>query len=97
MKISFYEFCIESGREYLLKEWHSSKNKTLTPYNTAKTSRKIVWWKCGRGHEWQTQAASRLSGTGCPKCYSLKLKEKRKIKNKRQNLHSLPNHKTNGV
>lgn len=80
MKISFYDYCIECGREYLLDEWHPLKNGTNTPQNTAKTSRKIIWWRCSKGHEWQTQAASRLFGTACPECYRNK-QETKKLKN----------------
>lgn len=27
-----------------------------------------VWWKCSKGHEWETRVASRTRGTSCPKC-----------------------------
>jgi len=77
LKISFSDYCKESSREYLINEWHPAKNGTNTPQNTAKTSRKIIWWKCDHGHEWQTQAASRLYGTGCPYCYRIKQEQKR--------------------
>lgn len=80
MKISFYEYSIESGREYLLDEWNPLKNGTNTPKNTAKTSRKKIWWKCSCGHEWQTQAISRLSGTKCPECYRIKQEQKKNQK-----------------
>ncbi|NLE03836.1 MAG: zinc-ribbon domain-containing protein [Crenarchaeota archaeon] len=81
MKISFYEYCIESGREYLLAEWDPVKNGSRTPQNTAKNSRCHIWWKCSNGHKWQTQAASRLFGTGCPECYRIKRAEtKKKLK-----------------
>lgn len=78
MLISFYDYCKESGREYLLKEWHKTNNGENTPHNTAKTSRNIIFWKCEKGHEWQTQAVSRINGTGCPECYRIKQEEKRK-------------------
>lgn len=77
MKISFYEYCIESGREYLIEEWDPLKNGANTPQNTAKTSRKEIWWKCQCGHEWQTQAISRLSATRCPECYKQKQQQKK--------------------
>lgn len=83
MKISFYEYCKEFGKEYLLHEWDPVKNGKNTPLNTAKNSRKIIFWRCEKGHVWQTQAVSRLSGTGCPECYRLCQEEKRKLKIKR--------------
>lgn len=82
MKVSLYQYCVEFGKEYLLSEWHPLKNAPSTPQNTAKTSRKRVWWVCECGHQWQTQVASRLGGTLCPFCYRLKLEEKRKYKEK---------------
>lgn len=83
MKISFFQYCKESGSEYLLEQWDAGKNGQDTPHNTAKTSRKIIRWKCDKGHEWQTQAVSRLSGTGCPECYRIRQEKKRKLKNKK--------------
>ena len=80
MKISFFDYCIESGRDYLLEQWHPDKNGMNTPKNTAKTSRKMIFWKCTFGHEWQTQAVSRIYGTGCPECYRIKQEEKQKIR-----------------
>ena len=52
-------------------EWHPTRNGDLsadqvTPYVT-----KRVWWRCARGHEWQTaiSARTRIEGaTGCPAC-----------------------------
>lgn len=80
MKISFYAYCIESGREYLLEEWDPLKNGANTPQNTAKTSHKIIYWKCPSGHERQTQAISRLLGTRCPECYKIKQEQKKNKK-----------------
>lgn len=82
MKISIYDYCRETGREYLLSQWHPTKNGVLTPQTVAKTSRQIIWWRCEKGHEWCTQAVSRINGTGCPECYKLKLEEKRQMKMK---------------
>ena len=27
-----------------------------------------AWWRCGKGHSYQTMVYSRLAGTGCPYC-----------------------------
>lgn len=77
MKISFHDFCISSGRLYLLEQWHPTKNGELTPKNVGKSSNKIIWWRCEYGHEWRTQANSRTKGTGCPECYRQKMEQKR--------------------
>ena len=56
-------------RPDIAKEWHSSKNGTLTPADvTLKSSRK-VWWKCPKGHEYQAAISNRTNGTGCLRCW----------------------------
>ena len=52
----------------LAKEWNHEKNKVLTPTDVTTNSGKKVWWKCGKGHEWQATIASRNTGRGCPYC-----------------------------
>ena len=52
----------------LLSQWHSTKNKGLTPETISYGSRKKVWWQCAHGHEWQAIVAARKSGNGCPVC-----------------------------
>lgn len=49
----------------LAAEWNYEKNGSLTPQMFSIGSRKKVWWKCPKGHEWQVAIASRL---GCPIC-----------------------------
>jgi len=58
----------------LAKEWNYEKNNELTPNDVTSNSGKIVWWKCGEGHEWQARIQYRNRGYGCPIC----AKEKRK-------------------
>ncbi len=53
----------------LAKEWHPSKNGTLTPQNVTQYSGKKVWWICPKGHVWQATIANRSKGSGCPICY----------------------------
>ena len=50
------------------KEWHLTKNKTLTPKDVTPGSGKKVWWKCKKGHEWAAIISNRSQGTGCPLC-----------------------------
>lgn len=54
----------------LAKDWHSSKNGQLTPFDFAPKSNKVVWWKCPQGddHEWKAKIYSRTAGNGCPVC-----------------------------
>ena len=52
----------------LINQWHPTKNETLTPQEVSKGSRKKVWWKCEKGHEWEAMVYSRTAGSGCPYC-----------------------------
>ena len=53
------------------KEWHPTKNGSLTPDNVTFGSGQKVWWKC-RGmeeHIWQASISDRtVGGRGCPGC-----------------------------
>jgi len=52
----------------LAQEWHNEKNGELKPKMVMANSDKKVWWKCNKGHEWQTSISNRTHGTGCPIC-----------------------------
>lgn len=66
---SFYDWCMENGREILLSEWEYSKNYPLTPYNCARGTSKKVWWKCEKGHEWKAGVGYRTQfARPCPIC-----------------------------
>ncbi|MCI8550385.1 MAG: zinc-ribbon domain-containing protein [Lachnospiraceae bacterium] len=54
-------------RPELVREW-SDKNLPLTPDKITYGSNKIVWWKAGCGHEWQTSVKARSKGENCPIC-----------------------------
>ena len=48
------------------KDWHPTKNGTLTPEMVTVQSDRIVWWKCPKCEgEWQTKIHSKR---GCPHC-----------------------------
>jgi len=58
----------------LAKQWHPTKNGTLTPEQVFPGSSRRVWWQCGHGHEWQATIASRAKdGNGCPVCAGKKV------------------------
>ena len=57
----------------LAKEWHPTKNGSLTPENVTCGSRKKIWWIGLCGHEWQSAISSRVNGTGCPYCCNQKI------------------------
>lgn len=52
----------------IAKEWHPTKNDTLTPQMVVCGSERRVWWQCSKGHEWQARLADRKRGHGCPYC-----------------------------
>lgn len=51
----------------LCSEWDTEKNKIM-PHEINRWSKEKVWWKCDKGHEWQTAVADRAKGNGCPYC-----------------------------
>lgn len=59
---------LATTRPELAKQWHPTKNGTLTPQDVVAGTLRKVWWQCEKGHEWQATVASRASGVGCPVC-----------------------------
>jgi hypothetical protein len=52
----------------LAKEWHPTKNGSLTPADLTPGSNKRVWWICTKGHEWKATISISNRGRGCPYC-----------------------------
>ncbi len=63
-----YEKSLKAVNPKLLKEWDFEKNQEISPESVFPNSGKKVWWKCKKGHSWQTTISSRHNGTGCPYC-----------------------------
>ncbi len=59
----------------LVKEWHPTKNGSVTPDKVVKSFRDKVWWKCNQGddHEWSATIYPRTKGVGCPVCAGKKV------------------------
>jgi hypothetical protein len=57
----------------LAQEFHIAKNLPFTPGTLSAGSPKKIWWKCAKGHEWQTSPNSRSSGRSCPVCSNQKV------------------------
>ena len=69
MKLSLYDYCMETGRIDVLEQWAAELNDGLTPRDVNRFSRTKVWWRCDKGHEWRSGVDSRcLSVHGCPVC-----------------------------
>ena len=74
MKKSLYHYCLEQERPDLLAQWHPTLNEMLAPEQVTYGSKKKVWWRCERGHEWQSVVYTRTSGKkGCPYCANQKI------------------------
>lgn len=57
----------------LSKEWDYEKNGELTPSDVLSGSHKKVWWKCPKGHEWESIIRDRVDGKDCPYCSNRKV------------------------
>ncbi len=61
--------CLATINPELAKEWHSTKNKELTPNDVIINSSKKVWWICKKHHEWYAKISNRSNkGCKCPFC-----------------------------
>ena len=58
----------------LIAEWNYEKNIVLDPSQLTLGSNKKVWWKCGKGHEWEATVNNRNKGRKCPFCSSRKIR-----------------------
>ena len=52
----------------LAKQWHPTKNGSITPNDVLAGTPRKVWWKGPCGHEWEAAVMSRTAGSGCPVC-----------------------------
>ena len=62
--------CLQTLNPELAKQWHSTKNGSLTPKDVTLGSGKKVWWQCNKKHDWLESVANRARGYGCPFCSS---------------------------
>ncbi|MDF1657489.1 MAG: zinc-ribbon domain-containing protein [Verrucomicrobiales bacterium] len=53
----------------IANEWHPTRNGDLTPADVSFGSKKSVWWKCSKGHEWEKSVTGRTQRNSiCPEC-----------------------------
>ena len=69
------ESCLAATHPDLAKEWNYEKNGAITPDVVTAGSVRKVWWRCGKGHEWQTAIYNRAGAeqSGCPYCAGQKV------------------------
>ena len=60
--------CLQTLNRDLAKQWHPTKNGSLSPRDVMPNANKKVWWICERNHEWEATISSRNNGAGCPYC-----------------------------
>ena len=73
---SLKNWCIKNDQTNILAEWDYSKNGNLTPETITYASNKKVWWKCERGHSYDSKVGNRvLLSRGCPYCSGRKTLE----------------------
>ena len=61
--------CLATLHPDIAKEWHTIKNGNITPYDIIAGTANKYWWKCKKGHEWQTSCVKRTrENRGCPIC-----------------------------
>jgi hypothetical protein len=65
--------CLQTLNPELSKEWHPTRNGSITPRDVTSKSGKKAWWVCDKGHEWEASISSRGNGTGCPCCCGKKV------------------------
>jgi len=54
---------------HIAKEWHPTKNNSLSPEQISYGSTKEIWWLCPEGHEYISSPNKRTShNRGCPYC-----------------------------
>ncbi|MBR7152242.1 MAG: zinc-ribbon domain-containing protein [Candidatus Methanomethylophilaceae archaeon] len=70
IKIGFND--LATTHPEIAKQWHPTKNGSLTPLDVSYGTDKKVYWICEKGHEWSALIYSRVK-SGCPVCNRKKL------------------------
>ncbi len=74
----------------IAKEWNYEKNGSLAPKAIRYNSSEKVWWKCEKGHEWQTTPYHRcVQNTGCPFCLIDRRAQQKSTPKQGDSLHDL--------
>ena len=71
--MSLLQYCVQKGKEDLIRQWSISENKDFDPVKTGFASHKKIWWVCEKGHKWQAMISDRVKkDAGCPYCTNRK-------------------------
>jgi DNA-directed RNA polymerase subunit RPC12/RpoP len=64
----------------LVKEFDFKKNTPLTPKDLSYGSKKKIWWKCIKSHEWIVEVNERTIGNNCPYCSGHRVSKENSLK-----------------
>jgi hypothetical protein len=68
--------CLAVKFPHIAAEWHPTLNGDLTPNNVTGGTKMVAWWRCPKGHNYQSTLNNRSSGgKGCPVCKGKKVSE----------------------
>lgn len=60
---------LASQDKVLLSEFDYEKNYPLEPKHFSRGSQEVIWWRCLKGHSWETAILTRtVNKSGCPFC-----------------------------
>ena len=59
--------------EELMKQYNFERNTDQNLNELTLGSKKNIWWKCEKGHEWEANICDRFRGNGCPYCSNKKV------------------------
>ena len=62
-EIGLRQYCMQNGKEYLIRQWAVPENKDFDPLKTGFASHKKIWWTCEKGHKWQAMISDRVKKT----------------------------------
>jgi hypothetical protein len=64
------EYNLAVTHRAIAKQWHQTKNGSLTASDVTPASGKKAWWRCpsNQEHEWKATIGNRTKGSGCPVC-----------------------------
>ena len=68
--------CLAMRAPEIARQWHPTRNGTLTPADVVWSGTTMAWWRCEQGpdHQWQARVNQRTSsGSGCPFCANLRV------------------------
>lgn len=66
--------CLADTNPEVMLKWDFEKNEEengLTPYNITAGTKYKAWFKCSRGHQYESMIRKQVQGHGCPICYDL--------------------------